>query len=143
MFLLIRFVASISTIRNVNPLISSTTLPAAVYCATQHFNSSPVVFSGFYCFTVSCFSSIPSIPRFYCSLIIVLYYYYRPQGKVIFSQASAILSTIGLMATRPLLNLVTAPSVCIPVDCFLVVLYYYCSMILLAASYCSEILSLV
>ena len=38
-------------------------------------------------------------------------FYYRPQGKVMFSQASVILSTIGLMATRSLLILVTLRSV--------------------------------
>ena len=43
---------------------------------------------------------------------------YRPQGKVMFSQACVILSTIGLMATRSLLNLVI--SVCILLECFLV-----------------------
>ena len=46
--------------------------------------------------------------------------YYRPQGKVMFSQASVILSTIGLMDTRSLLILVTARSVCILLECFLV-----------------------
>ena len=35
---------------------------------------------------------------------------YRPQGKVMFSQASVIVSTIGLRATRSLLILVTARS---------------------------------
>ena len=33
-------------------------------------------------------------------------YFYRPQGKVLFSQASVILSTIGLMPTWSLLILV-------------------------------------
>ena len=52
--------------------------------------------------------------------------YYRPQGKVMFSQVSVILSTIGLMDTRSLLILVgysvTVParSVRILVECFLV-----------------------
>ena len=46
--------------------------------------------------------------------------YYRPQGKVMFSQASVILSTIDLMATRSLLILATARSVSILLECFLV-----------------------
>ena len=38
--------------------------------------------------------------------VLLKYYYYRPQGKAIFSQASVILSTIGLMPTWSLLILV-------------------------------------
>ena len=49
-----------------------------------------------------------------------LSYYYRLQGKVMFSQASVILSAIGLMTTRSLLVLVTACSVRILLECFLV-----------------------
>ena len=45
---------------------------------------------------------------------------YRPQGMVMFSQASVILSTIGLIATRSLLILVTVRLVCILLECFLV-----------------------
>ena len=47
-------------------------------------------------------------------------YYYRLQGKVMFSQAYVILSTISLMATGSLLILVTAWSVCMLLECFLV-----------------------
>ena len=46
--------------------------------------------------------------------------YYQPQEKVMFSQPSVILSTIGLMDTRSLLILVTARSVRILLECFLV-----------------------
>ena len=46
--------------------------------------------------------------------------YYRPQGKVMFSQVSVILSIIGLMATRLLLIPFTAQSVRILLECFLV-----------------------
>ena len=42
--------------------------------------------------------------------------FYRPQGKVIFSQACVILSAIGLMESRSL----TAQSVRILLECFLV-----------------------
>ena len=48
--------------------------------------------------------------------------YYRPQGKVMFSQVSVILSTIGLMPTRSLLVLVTVRSIRILLECFLVLL---------------------
>ena len=44
---------------------------------------------------------------------------YRPQGKVMFSEASFCF-TIGLMATQSLLVLLTVQSVCILVECFLV-----------------------
>ena len=44
---------------------------------------------------------------------------YRPQGKVMFSQASVILYTISLMATRSLLILVTARLVSILLEYFL------------------------
>ena len=47
-------------------------------------------------------------------------YVCRPQGKVMFLQASVILSKIGLMATRSLLILVTERLVCILLECFLV-----------------------
>ena len=57
------------------------------------------------------------LPCFQCFYRLVCY---RPQGKVMFSQASVILSTIGLMATRSLLILVTARSVRILLECFLV-----------------------
>ena len=46
--------------------------------------------------------------------------FYRTQGEVMISQASVILSTIGLMATRSLLIFVTAWSVRILQECFLV-----------------------
>ena len=49
--------------------------------------------------------------------------HYRPQGKVMFSQACVILLTIGLMATRSLLLFVNARSVCILLECFLVSSY--------------------
>ena len=49
---------------------------------------------------------------------------YRPQGKVMFSQASVILSTIGPMATRSLLILVTVRLVRILLECFLVLSKY-------------------
>ena len=45
---------------------------------------------------------------------------YRPQGKIMFSQASVILSTINLIATRSLLILVTARSVRVLLEYFLV-----------------------
>ena len=45
--------------------------------------------------------------------------FYRPQGKVMFSQACVILFTISLMATRSLL--VTARSVRILSECFLLI----------------------
>ena len=54
------------------------------------------------------------------SLKILDSYFYRPQEKVIVSQASLILSKIGLMATRSLLILVTVRSVRIPLKCCLV-----------------------
>ena len=38
--------------------------------------------------------------------LIQLFFNYRPQGKVMFSQVSVILFTIGLMATQSLLILV-------------------------------------
>ena len=47
-------------------------------------------------------------------------YFYRPQGKVIFSQASDILSTISLIATRYLLILVAVHLVSILLECFFV-----------------------
>ena len=49
---------------------------------------------------------------------LTIYYHYRPQGKVMFSQASVILSTVGLMATQSLLILVTTRSVRILLECF-------------------------
>ena len=49
--------------------------------------------------------------------------YHRPQGKVMFSQASVILSTVDLMATRSLLTFFTARSVRIPLEYFLVLFY--------------------
>ena len=51
-------------------------------------------------------------------------YVYRPQGKVMFSQVSVILSTIGVMATGSLLILVMARSVRILLQCFLVLLIW-------------------
>ena len=52
-----------------------------------------------------------------------LKYYYRPQGEGnVFT--GVCLSTIGLMATRSLLILVTARSVCILLECFLVTNHY-------------------
>ena len=50
--------------------------------------------------------------------------FYRPHGKVMFSKASVILFRIDLVATRSLLVLVTAWSVHILLECFLV---YNCS----------------
>ena len=46
--------------------------------------------------------------------------YYRPQWKVMFSQASVILSTISLKANCSLLILVMVQWVCILLECFLV-----------------------
>ena len=46
--------------------------------------------------------------------------YYRPQGKVMFSQMSVCLSTIGLMDTGSLLGLVMVGLVNIILECFLV-----------------------
>ena len=46
--------------------------------------------------------------------------YYRPQGKVTFSEACVILFTISLISTRSLLILVTARSVHIILECLLV-----------------------
>ena len=51
--------------------------------------------------------------------------HYRLQGKVMFSEASVILSTIGLMATRSLLILVTAQSIRILLECFLVTTLFW------------------
>ena len=59
-------------------------------------------------------------------LVPIGYTHYRPQGKIMFSQASVILSTISLMTTRPLLILVgysvtvMARSVCVLLEYFLV-----------------------
>ena len=50
----------------------------------------------------------------------MLHLYYALQGKVMFSKTSVILSTIGLKATRSLLILVTARSLRILLECFLV-----------------------
>ena len=54
--------------------------------------------------------------------------FYRLQEKVLFSHVSVILSTIGLIATRSLPILITARSVRILLECFLVyfVLLSYC-----------------
>ena len=46
--------------------------------------------------------------------------FYRLQGKVMFSQACDILSTIGLMTTGSLLGLAKAQSARILLECFLV-----------------------
>ena len=59
----------------------------------------------------------------------VCYCFYLLQGKVMFSQVSVILSTIGLMDIRSLLILVKAWSVRILLECFLLVLRFFKSKI--------------
>ena len=62
---------------------------------------------------------------------------YRLQGKVKFSQASVILSTIGRMATRSLLILVTLRSVRILLECFLWIFLFWKNNIFLFPYFCS------
>ena len=60
-------------------------------------------------------------------MVLIIHYYYRPQGKVMFSQASVILPTISLMATGLVLVLSTVWSVRILLECFLMLLMpLYC-----------------
>ena len=66
-------------------------------------------------------------------------YCYRPQGKVMFSEACVILFTIGLMATLSLLILFMVWLVRILLECFLVYDYYWAVRysILLELQFCS------
>ena len=65
----------------------------------------------------------PQIVSFLAKLFLFSQPIFLPTvGKVMFLQASVILSTIGLMATRPLRILVTAGSARILLECILVIL---------------------
>ena len=55
----------------------------------------------------------------FCPNFFSVLFFYRPEGKVMFSHASVILSTIGLMAAGSLLILVMERSVCILLECLL------------------------
>ena len=68
--------------------------------------------------------------------------YYRPHGKVIFSQACisralVLVLTVGLMTTRSLLILVTARSLRILVECFLILVE--CFLVTSSSLYQQEI----
>ena len=52
-----------------------------------------------------------SVRQIACKVIALIQVFYPPQGTVIFSQTSVILSTIGLMSTRLLIILVASQSV--------------------------------
>ena len=69
-----------------------------------------------HCVLIRCLYVSPQIHKFLCGIHCL----YQPKGKVMFSRACVILFTIGLLATRLLLILVNAWSVCILLESFLV-----------------------